>query len=140
VRRYRLAQHVMLAPNRHNVAARLGAPPSIVTVTKRRCAWCGQGFTAHGGPGRPRRYCKRSCRQRDYEARRRAAELGLSEGELVVTREELELTRDRLYLLERAIEDVEHDLAEHADNPEDRERAFSWLLDAARQAIARPPG
>ena len=42
-----------------------------------------------GGAGRPRRYCKTSCRQRDYEARRRAAELGLSEGELVVTREVL---------------------------------------------------
>ena len=48
-----------------------------------------------GGVGRPRRFCKTSCRQRDYEARRRAKELGLGEDELIVARSELEYLRDR---------------------------------------------
>ena len=67
------------------------------------------------------------------------AELGLGEGELVVTREELESLRDRLYVLECAVEDVERDLAERGDDPEDRERAFAWLLDAAKQAVGSHP-
>src|SRR5262245_37423142 len=101
-----------------------------------RCRWCGRRFGVRpGGRGRPQQYCKRSCRQRDYEARRRVAELGLSEGELVVTREELESLRDRLYVLECAVEDVERDLELRGDDPEDRERAFDWLLDAAKQAV-----
>lgn len=49
-----------------------------------------------GSIGRPRQYCRRSCRQRAYEARRRAAELGFGDEELVVTRNELFDARDRL--------------------------------------------
>lgn len=105
-------------------------------MTKQRCAWCGRGFEATAGPGRPRRYCRASCRQRDYEARRRAAELGLSEGELVVARAELEDLRDRLYVLRCAVEDVERDLAENAEDPDDVRRALDWLLDAARTAAS----
>jgi hypothetical protein len=101
--------------------------------------WCGRRFVVRGGAGRPRRYCRQSCRQRDYEARRRSAELGLSEGELVVTRAELESVRDRLYVLQCAVEDAERDLAERGDDPEDRERAFEWLLDAARQVVVPSP-
>src|SRR5262249_38749853 len=63
---------------------------TIVTVTKRACLWCGRKFTVSGGPGRPRVYCKPSCKQRDYESRRRTEELGLSEHELVITRQELD--------------------------------------------------
>jgi len=33
-----------------------------------------------------------------------------------------------------AIEDVERDLAERADDPDNVERAFAWLLSAAREA------
>jgi hypothetical protein len=80
-------------------------------VTKRACVWCGRSFEVTGGPGRPRVYCKQSCKQRHYEARRRADELGLGEQELVVTREELEATRDRMFVLACTIEDVERDLA-----------------------------
>jgi hypothetical protein len=83
-----------------------------------------------GGPGRPRRYCKASCRQRDYEARRRAAELGLGEQELVVARAELERLRDRTYLLACTLEDVERDLA-HGDL--DDRAALAALLDAVRE-------
>jgi hypothetical protein len=106
-------------------------------VTQSACAWCGRRFGVPSGPGRPARYCKRSCRQRDYEARRRATELGLSEGELVVTRAELEALRDRLFVLQAALEDVERDLEQHGDDPEERERAVAWLLDAVRTATGR---
>jgi hypothetical protein len=88
-------------------------------------------------------YCKRSCRQRDYEARRRAAELGLGEHELVVTREELEGLRDRLYMLQCAVDDVERELADSDSDDEDGDedgddmrRALQWLLDAARHAVS----
>lgn len=89
--------------------------------------------------GRPRRYCRRSCRQRDYEARRRAAELGLNERELVVTRDELDGLYDELYVLEAAIEDVERDLAAGPSATEVRE-ALDWLLDAARPLVRRRLG
>jgi len=105
-------------------------------VTKLRCAWCGRGYDASAGPGRPRRYCKASCRQRDYESRRRSAELGLNEGELVVTRAELEGLRDRLYVLRCAVEDVDRDLAERGDDLDDVRGALEWLLDAARTAAS----
>jgi len=81
--------------------------------------------------GRPRLYCRRSCRQRDYEARQRAAELGLSESELVVARGELEDLKDKLYVLEAAVEDVERDLAASSE-PDEMRTALDWLLAAAR--------
>ena len=117
--------------------------PRIVTVTKsrargdeaKRCRWCGRAIAVTGGPGRPREYCKRSCRQRDYEARRRSSELGLSERELVVTRAELDQLYDQLYELEAAIEDVERDLAEAAGE-DDVRRALDWLLESARPVAA----
>jgi hypothetical protein len=88
-----------------------------------------------GGPGRPRAYCRQSCRQRHYEARRRRAELGLTEAELVVTREALDDLRDRLYVLEAAIEDVDRDLTRASGEKEVRE-ALDWLLEAARPLTA----
>lgn len=97
----------------------------------RRCRWCGRSFSVEAGPGRPREFCRRSCRQRDYEARRRAAAHGLDESELIVARAALEALRDRLYVLEAAVEDVDRDLA-LADGPADVRRALDWLLDAAR--------
>jgi hypothetical protein len=85
-----------------------------------------------GGPGRPRLYCKRSCKQRDYEARRRSAELGLGEHELVVTRSELEAVHDRLFVLGCVVADVERDLA---TEDFDEQEALDVLLDAAHECI-----
>ncbi|HUF32380.1 MAG TPA: hypothetical protein VMN58_04130 [Acidimicrobiales bacterium] len=73
----------------------------------------------------------------DYAARRRSAELGLSESELVVARAELDDLHDRLYVLECAVEDVERDLAMAGDDPDEVRRALDWLLDAARPLIDR---
>lgn len=86
------------------------------------------------GPGRPREFCKASCRQADYVARQRSAELGLSEAELIVTRQALDELRDRLYVLETAVEDVERDLVA-ADGEQDLRDALDWLLQAARPLL-----
>jgi hypothetical protein len=88
------------------------------------------------GAGRPRQYCKQACRQRDYEARRRAAELGLGEHELVVTRAELESIRDRLFVLERTVEDAEVDLRQpEARRARELRRIMEYVLDSARECV-----
>lgn len=87
------------------------------------------------GPGRPKQFCKASCRQADYVARQRSAELGISESELIVTRQALDDLRDRLYVLEAAVEDVERDLAQ-SDGEQELRDALAWLLDAARPLLA----
>ncbi len=82
------------------------------------------------GPGRPRRYCRRSHRQRAFEARRLGERMGLSSGESVVASEALEELRDRLYVLEAALDDVEADLRGRPPLEEYR-RAFGHLYAAA---------
>jgi hypothetical protein len=104
-------------------------------VTERAaCAWCGRPM-AEVGPlgrvGRPRRYCKRSCRQRDFEARKRARELGLAESDLIVARREIERLDDLIYVLGCAVADVDQDLSLDTSATQLR-RSLDWLLEAAR--------
>lgn len=96
-----------------------------------RCAWCGRRFIPNPGPGRPRRYCKRACRQRDYEARKRIRGEGLADNELVVTRQALSRLDDLVYMLACAVEDVDRDLAVDHD-AHDVARGLAWLLESAR--------
>jgi hypothetical protein len=91
------------------------------------------------GPGRPAQYCRRSCRQREYEANLRSKELGLGESELVMARSELDRLRDALYVLEAAVEDVDQDLAESGDDPQEVRRSLDWLLAAARPLLELRP-
>lgn len=112
----------------------LGREARIITVTKyiepRRCAWCAEIIPSGGGPGRPRRFCKRSHRQRHYEARRLAAAQGLAPDEVLLAREVFDAWRDRMAILESAIEDADQDLG---DVPGLREytEAFQGLYQAA---------
>jgi len=99
-----------------------------------RCAWCHRPLPPQGGPGRPRRFCRRSCRQRDYEARRRASERGLDESEIIVTRARLDALHDRLWVLSCAVEDVDADLA-RASGADEFRAAAEWLLEAARPLV-----
>jgi chromosome segregation ATPase len=100
------------------------------------CRWCGRALAGTAGAGRPRLYCKQACRQRDYEARRRAAELGLGEHELVVTRAELEGLRDRLFMLERTVEDAEADLRQpEARRVTELRRIMEYVLASARECV-----
>ena len=117
----------------------------FVTVTKqpdtRRCRWCGRPFAFAAGPGRPPLYCRRSCRQRDYEARRRGHELGLAESDVVIARRELERLGDLVYVLRCAIDDVERDLEwpDGKASVKELREAVAWLLDAARPLSAFRP-
>jgi hypothetical protein len=104
-----------------------------------RCKWCGRAFEVKPGPGRPAQYCRRSCRQREYEANRRSKELGLGESELVMARSELDQLRDALYVLEAAVEDVDRDVEEGGDDPAEVRRALDWLLAAARPLLELRP-
>lgn len=101
----------------------------------RRCLWCRRPVPPKAGTGRPRVYCRRSCRQRAFEHRRRLQELGLSEAELVVARRDLDALHDGLYVLEAAVEDVERDLAAGRTKA-DLEAALAWLLSAARPLVS----
>jgi hypothetical protein len=96
------------------------------------CAWCGRGFAVSGGLGRRARYCRRSHRQRAFEARCLAARMGLDSGEALVDAEALCRLRDRLYVLETALDDVEADLRGRA-SAEEYKRAFQHLYAAAAQ-------
>jgi hypothetical protein len=89
-----------------------------------------------GGAGRPQLFCKRSCRQRDFEARQRNLELGLGEHDLVVSREELESIRDRLFVLECTIEDAEADLSQpEAGRAKELRRVLEYVLESARDCV-----
>ena len=81
-------------------------------------------------------YCRRSCRQRDYEARLRATEAGLAEDAVIISRAELDELHDRLYELEAAVEDVERDLAGKPTATAYRE-AVEWLLTVARPLVQK---
>jgi hypothetical protein len=89
-------------------------------------------FAVSGGQGRPPKYCRRSHRQRAFEARCLAARMGLESGEALVDAAALERLRDRIYALESALEDVESDLRGDPSDVEYRE-AFRHLYAAASQ-------
>ncbi|MGH9091955.1 MAG: hypothetical protein ACRDZR_11355 [Acidimicrobiales bacterium] len=95
-----------------------------------RCGYCRRPLPAWSGRGRPPAYCRRSHRQRAYEARRRAAALSLPDGQLVVDAADLARLHDGLYALEAAMDDVAGDLAERSSGPAYR-RAFEHLAVAA---------
>ena len=105
----------------------------------RRCRFCRRPLPAAAATGRPREFCRQSCRQQEYIRRQRATEVGLAEDELVVTRAQLDELHDLLYVLEAAVEDTERDLAEATTAAELREAA-RWLLDAARPLTRRRLG
>jgi hypothetical protein len=78
-------------------------------------------------------YCRQSCRQQDYEARRRAVELRLGDDELVVARTHVDELRDAADVLAYAVEDAERDLAANTSPTKAELREIlDWLLDAAR--------
>jgi hypothetical protein len=105
------------------------------------CRWCRRALAQRTGPGRPREFCSGRCRQWDWVARHRAAELELNEGELVVARAQLDALHDELYVLACAVDDVERDVA-GSDKPTARElaEALGWLLEAARPLRDREIG
>ena len=70
------------------------------------CRWCGQTFAITPGPGRRREFCRRSCRQRAYEARAAGARAQAGPDAIVVSERALADLQDRLWVLECALRDA----------------------------------
>jgi hypothetical protein len=100
-----------------------------------KCAWCGGTFRAGSTVGRPAKYCKRSHRQRAFEASQRGRERGLGEGEILVDGGDWVNLRDALYRLESAAEDAELDL----DDGVDPRSIVAALLSASTQVVSSFP-
>jgi endogenous inhibitor of DNA gyrase (YacG/DUF329 family) len=99
-----------------------------------RCRWCRHVLAVRSGPGRPREFCSQRCRQWDWVARQRTAELRLTEGELVVTRGELDNLLDDLYVLACAHDDALADLDDLGPSatPQELRTVVLELLTAVR--------
>ncbi|BDD82617.1 hypothetical protein TPB0596_23800 [Tsukamurella pulmonis] len=85
------------------------------------------------GPGRTRKYCRRSCRQRAYEARTALAGTSLPPDSVVLTAEEAESVGERMFEVRCAAEDVRTAIAEGADTDELAALA-EHLVETARAA------
>ena len=110
-------------------------------MRKVRCEWCGGEFATQRGPGRPARYCRRSHRQRAYEARRQAVARGIRPDEVLLSRRTWDRLRDALYRLEAASEDVAMDLMAGRPTKAEYVGALGHLSAAVRdlQEIAVEP-
>ncbi len=106
---------------------------STSELGERHCLWCRRLLPSPAATGRPRLYCRQSCRQQDYEARQRSVELKLGDNELVVARGQMDELRDAAHVLAYAVDDTDRDLAT-LGNPSKAELQdmLSWLLEAAR--------
>jgi hypothetical protein len=104
----------------------------------RHCGWCRRPVDQQAGRGRPKKFCKQSCRQRDYESRERSKAHGLADGELIMTRTELDAMRDDAYVLACAVRDVERDLVGRP-TLQDYQDAVRWLLEAAKPLVGSGP-
>ena len=79
------------------------------------------------GPGRPRRYCRVSHRQRHYEARREAVLRDLNPGEVLYRSDDIRSLRDAIYVVKTALQDARMDLADAATLEEYPGRSVRWL-------------
>ena len=96
------------------------------------CGWCGSALLQPSGAGRPRRWCKPSCRQQAHIARRLAEAAGLGDDQLVVGRRDYELLQERLASLRAAVADLDR-VPPLDDDAVELKRSLDWLLSHARQ-------
>lgn len=96
-----------------------------------RCTWCGERFAVPGGPGRRAKYCRRSHRQRAYEARQLADARGLAPDEILVSADAWYELRDAVYVAETAASDAEVDVRESGSRDE-----VVAIVESLRRAIA----
>lgn len=83
-----------------------------MTERSNACAWCGEVISNGGAPGRPRRYCRRSHRQRAYEARRLAERRQIHPDEVLVLRSTWDRLKEALSDLQGASRQVVANLAD----------------------------
>ncbi len=102
-------------------------PPGSVDAPG-RCAWCRRELARAAAVGRPRAYCRRSCRQRAFEARRAAEELDWSANRV----REAHRVIDDVAMIAAALSDA---VAQRSVGPVDELRAedVDELLDRVRR-------
>lgn len=76
------------------------------------CAHCGRSFEPNRGPGRPGKYCRRSCRQRAFEQRRHAGDQAWSDARLVGLAAEMAQREDEIDLVRAVMDELRADLAD----------------------------
>ncbi len=85
------------------------------------------------GPGRTRKYCKRSCRQRAYESRAALSSAMLPMDAVVLTAAEVESLSERMFEVRCAAEDVQTAVGEGA-SVDELAALCARLVDTAREA------
>lgn len=89
----------------HDSAAAAATTTTTGRATPHRCLWCSREIN-QDGPGRRRRYCGQSCRQRAYEQRQSLKGTSIPADALILTRSTAEELSDRLFEVRCAAEDV----------------------------------
>jgi len=84
----------------------------IADLTDPRCTYCHRPMEAAPGVGRPRRYCRRSCRQRAFERRRRDRELAWGEDRVIELVQRHEELSDRVAMVEDVLKELRQDLGD----------------------------
>ena len=109
------------------------AGPIEGEAARARCRQCRRVLPPQA-TGRPRQFCSQACRQWHWVHQQRAGDLQLAENELIVAKDELDALRDEMYVLARAVDDAEKDLAAAGPQPSAAELRLiiDWLLAAAR--------
>lgn len=97
------------------------------------CAWCGEPLAERSGPGRPQRFCRRSHRQRHYEAKVLGERRSLGANEVLLSRAAWEQLRDALYRLQTATEDVAMDVTQGRSTKAEYIDALVHLTAAIRE-------
>lgn len=99
------------------------------TSNEHRCEHCGRVLRVREGPGRPAKYCRRSCRQRAFEMRRHAGDQAWSETRLIELSERLAAHEDAADRVRELIDEMRHEVAD------EREIDAEALLHRLEQAL-----
>lgn len=91
-----------------------------VTTQPQTCAWCGREIQANNR-GRPKKYCRQSCKQRAYEQRNKVAGTEIPAQAVIIQPERAAALKDSLFVLRCAAEDIATASAEGAESKEIRD-------------------
>lgn len=79
------------------------------------CEHCGRPVDSGTSVGRPRKYCRRSCRQRAFEARRYLEDVSWGDAQLVRLARELAELEDRLDALGASLGELRADVEDQRE-------------------------
>jgi endogenous inhibitor of DNA gyrase (YacG/DUF329 family) len=118
------------------VSTPLTSGPEQDLKLPQQCRWCRRPVV-QPQKGRRREFCKRSCRQRDFESRQKVREHGLDEEQIIVARSSLNEMQDLIYVLKCSVEDIQRDHPSGFDQATDVEirDALRWVLIAVEPVV-----